>query len=94
MKRQRRQHRRMFGFDGQNMEIIGCDLSFNKNVVGLRQLILAKTDFDRYLPICRRTHLDIVGRIDDHIAGGGAQLGIVQEESQKRMGVEQYPHSI
>ena len=76
------------------VEIIGCNLSFNKETVGLRQCILAKSDFDCNLPIRRRTHLDIIGRVDDHIAGCGAQLGVLQEEPQKRMGVEQYPHSI
>jgi hypothetical protein len=94
MKRQRRQHRRMSGLDRQNMEIIGRDLSFNKNVVGLRKLILTKTDFDHNFSICRRTHLNIVRRIDDHIAGWRTQLGVLQEEPQKRMGVEQYPYSI
>ena len=65
MKRQRRQHRRMLWLDRQNMEIIGRNLSFNKDVIGLRKCVLAKADFDCNLSERHRTHLNIVSRIND-----------------------------
>lgn len=50
----------MLGFNRQNVEIIGHDLTFNEHLVGFEQLILANADFDGYLPICCRTDLDVV----------------------------------
>src|SRR5262252_4351934 len=84
----------MLWLNRQNMECVGRNLSLDKYVIGFRQFIFAKTDFDSDLPICRRAYLDVVCWVNDEIFGCWTQLWIIQKEPQKRMRVEQQPHGM
>jgi hypothetical protein len=84
----------MPGFDGQNVEIIGRNLCFHELLVRLWQSVLAELDLDGDLPIARRADFDLVRRVFNKISGRRTQLRIIEDEPEKRMCIEQQPHSM